>query len=432
MDINRINFLANLLNILKVISKAEFVAVDLEMSGIQVDKPSTTPVVIKPTLQGAYEEARSAAMLYTILQFGFTCISWDPNKKSYVTETFNIPLHPGVRPCNCVRPCKESSCRLYSAMKRSVTISTKSLGFLEYNQFDFSGLFQRGVPYMSSAERESKEVVDFIDGQGPAKEETINVLALPKAAMEFRNGVEMKVSAYQEQLSTGGRPTSVKIDNTSGHRLNTLQRRLVHELLQDKFPALVAFSQGGGRVLEIVKRGAPLPDSIRARQRRQRSQAVRTQIGARILWDAICGQPFVLNIDSEAVARDSYVPLSQVKAELEQYERRLRNKSPILVGHNILMDLCFLQSNFVRPLPDSLQEFRAITRERLPRIVDTKYLFTRGGDEMSADYSLLECFADMHGQQLPAVVSSHRHPQNRPHQAGYDSTWSQPGFIPLK
>lgn len=419
MDIDRFNFWEKLPNILKVISEAEYVAVDLEMSGIQVDKPHTGPVVTKPTLQGTYDDARSAAMLYTILQFGFTCISWDLDKKSYVTKTFNIPLYPGVCLYN------RYSRHLYRAMKRTVTMSTKSLGFLEEHEFDFSDLFHRGVPYMSLAEYESKEVTDFMADPFPAKEEKFDVLDLPKRAMEFRNDVEMKVSAYQVQLDTGTEPTPVKIDGTSGHRLNGLQKRLVHQLLYDKFPRLVALSRDAGHFFEIVKRREPMPDSIQTRQR-----TARTQVGARILWDAICGQPFVHNIDAGAVVGDSLFGWRQVKTELEQYETRLRNKSPILVGHNMLMDLCFLQSNFVRALPDSLQEFRAITRERLPRIVDTKYLFTREGDEMSPDYSLAECFAAMEGQQLPAVVSSDSHPQHSHHQAGYDSTWSQPGFTP--
>ncbi|KAH8782758.1 ribonuclease H-like domain-containing protein [Diaporthe sp. PMI_573] len=371
MDIDRYNFWENLPTILEAICEARYVAVDLEMSGIHVDKLQHMPVPTKPSLQEAYDGAREAALQYTILQFGFTCINWDPDKNSYVTKTFNIPLHPGVVVENAY------SSYLYSVMKRCISISTRSLGFLEHNGFSFPDVFQKGVPYLSLEEFISKEVSGFISGKRPAEEDLFDVANLPKKSAEFRNGVKEKISAWRIQLLTKADPKPVRVYGPSGHRLNGLQKRL----------------------------------------------AVSKQSGARILWDAICGQPFVYCIDTELVVGNDPVRCRQLKTELEQYESRLRNKGPILVGHNMLMDLCFLHCNFVGSLPEPVQEFRAVTRKRLPRIVDTKYLFTRGGDEMSPDYSLAECFAAMKGQQLPVVVSSpiHSSPEPLHHQAGYDS-----------
>lgn len=155
----------------------------------------------------------------------------------------------------------------------------------------------------------------------------------------------------------------------------------------------------------------------------ERHAAVSKLIGARFLWDAICGRPFAAMIDTRLIVGEDLAKFVQMKAELKEYERRLQNRSPVVIGHNILMDLCFLHSSFVEPLPESLQEFRALTRDRLPRIVDTKYLFMRGGDEMSPDYSLGECFADVRNQKLPVVAPdpSYGYPKPCPHQAGYDS-----------
>lgn len=414
MEIDRFNFWEKLPNILKTISEAQYVAIDLEMSGIQVDQFRGMPVPAKPTLQDAYDDAMMAAEMYTILQFGFTCISWERERKSYVTRTFNIPLYPGVIADDF------SSRDLASTMNRCIRFSTKTLAFLKNNGFNFLDVFHKGVPYLSAKERDEKEIVDFITLTRPA-EELIDANELPVKSIEFRNDVEAKLINWRlDQLTVRPQPEPLRIYSPLGHRLNGLQKRLVHQLVQDQFPQFRAVSRQGGTYMEIIDFTSQTPDSEMVLQR---LQAISKQTGARILWDAICGQPFARTIDTRVIAGDDPVKFMQLRTEINGYESRLRNKSPVVIGHNILMDLCFLHCKFVGHMPNSLQEFRSVTRERLPRIVDTKYLFTRGGNEMSPDHNLSECFTAMESQQLPVVASDPSYGYSKPclHQAGYDS-----------
>lgn len=406
MEIDRTNFWGNLPLIFKTISEAQYVAVDLEMSGIFVDQFRDTATPAKPTLQQTYDDARKAAELYSILQFGFTCISWDPEMRLYVTKTFNLPLHPGV---------------IVRVMDRCFRLSTTTLDFLESHGFSLSDILQRGVQYLSASEVNRKATFDFIDGKGQTGE-LIDIDELSTKSVKFRNDVKETILDWQRQRRSGSFTGPAEIRNEEGHRLTTLQKRLVHELLQDQFPKLQAVARDGGEYMEILDTSQQTSDH----RTLERTRAVSKQIGARLLWDAICGQPFVDNVDIGLIVGRDPIRAIQLKADFKEYERRLRNRSPVVIGHNILMDLCFLHSNFVAPVPKSLQEFRALTRERLPRIVDTKYLFTRGGDEMSPDYSLGECLNAVNSHPFPAVAVGYTDPPYFyhapcPHQAGYDS-----------
>jgi len=88
MDIDDVHFWPQLLPILKVISDATFVAIDVEMSGIAMkgfgsnDKAAGTG---KPTLQQHYEEVKQAAEKYSVLQFGITCIEEDRENSKFDT-----------------------------------------------------------------------------------------------------------------------------------------------------------------------------------------------------------------------------------------------------------------------------------------------------------------------------------------------------------
>lgn len=84
MEVKQQDFRLQLLPILKNIANAKFVTFDLEMSGITT-RPRYGPGdrsqdVGKPSLQQQYEEMRSAAELYQIVQLGITCVEENTEK----------------------------------------------------------------------------------------------------------------------------------------------------------------------------------------------------------------------------------------------------------------------------------------------------------------------------------------------------------------
>ena len=49
------------------------------------------------------------------------------------------------------------------------------------------------------------------------------------------------------------------------------------------------------------------------------------------------------------------------------------SKKPV-VGHNMLLDLCFMINQFVAPLPETLYEFKSLLNNNFPNICDTKLM----------------------------------------------------------
>ncbi len=77
-------FRKELLSILKHISEAAFISFDLEMSGIttrpKYSSGDRSHDVGRPTLQQQYEEMKSAAETFQILQVGITCVEEDRDR----------------------------------------------------------------------------------------------------------------------------------------------------------------------------------------------------------------------------------------------------------------------------------------------------------------------------------------------------------------
>ena len=73
MDITAENFWENLPEILATIVEADYVAIDLEMTGVQVRDSLTTSEI---SLDQAYARIRAAAGTFSAIEIGATAIRW--------------------------------------------------------------------------------------------------------------------------------------------------------------------------------------------------------------------------------------------------------------------------------------------------------------------------------------------------------------------
>jgi poly(A)-specific ribonuclease len=78
MEVTQASFGKELRRILRHIANAAFVALDLEMSGITAR--GKVGGVGKPSPQIAYDEMRSAAEAFLVMQMGITCVEADGEK----------------------------------------------------------------------------------------------------------------------------------------------------------------------------------------------------------------------------------------------------------------------------------------------------------------------------------------------------------------
>jgi poly(A)-specific ribonuclease len=161
------------------------------------------------------------------------------------------------------------------------------------------------------------------------------------------------------------------------------------------------------------------------------------QIGLRWIFEALSGgdlsglDPKYLSIDqSEADVGDPALKLKAIKLELRTVIEALRIKRPIIIGHNLFMDLGFLYSTFVGNLPQDVHHFQAEIHEKFPLVFDTKYIATEGIDSNARQglKDLLEPFKEVH-EPLLLLHESHTSygtSFSKAHEAGFDSKFDPP------
>ena len=95
MDVSSSNFQSLLPSILDAVATAHVVTIDLELSGIpghQLNKSRLNGGNSggKPTLQQRYEETKTAAERYQVLQLGITCVNEDKDRGTKTFIFFNL------------------------------------------------------------------------------------------------------------------------------------------------------------------------------------------------------------------------------------------------------------------------------------------------------------------------------------------------------
>ena len=151
--------------------------------------------------------------------------------------------------------------------------------------------------------------------------------------------------------------------------------------------------------------------------------------GFRFVIEALSGGTFADDIAPECVFASSDEPgmegaASELSSDLRRYESMLHSRQPIIVGHNLLHDLCFIYQAFIGPMPPTADDFCVEIHRLFPRIVDTKHLSSRGDHSMTGDDSLAELFAETRPQHFPLLTPEDGgfcRVTEVAHQAGYDS-----------
>jgi hypothetical protein len=162
MDITRETFWERLAEILLLIAHSDFIAIDMEITGIQVRYSLPQGVTIL-TIDQVYGRIQTAASMFKLFRlasrvcFGLTVIvhvAADPFAKlvvlseaaGYKSFTFTIPISPifAARGAEAIR--------LASITDRHHTIPYKSLIVLGGHAFDLEATLGHGVPYLTRDE----------------------------------------------------------------------------------------------------------------------------------------------------------------------------------------------------------------------------------------------------------------------------------------
>ena len=189
MDINKNNFHSMLPSLLRAVSDAHFIAIDLELSGIpshQVNNPKSGKHHAggKATLQERYEETKKAAEVYQVLQLGMTCVEEDRNRGVYSVSPFNCWLNPV--------PDERLN------IERIFSYQSGAVHFLLQHDFRMEAPFLEGVPYYSRQEAASAADL-HLARQNRNKIPDLTIKKDDHEALDFVHRVREEIDVWKNQ-----------------------------------------------------------------------------------------------------------------------------------------------------------------------------------------------------------------------------------------
>jgi poly(A)-specific ribonuclease len=428
MDINKYNFYPQIIDILTAISRAHFVAVDLELSGVP-SKDSLSTKVGKQTLQQRYLETKEAAERYQILQIGLTCVEQDVESNKYILRPYNFDLCPIINE------------RL--DVERIFSVQSGAAEFLLRNGFDMNKPFCDGVPYLTKSEAKTARE-KHAKRQDKTALADIVVRPTEIESIAFLQRVREEIDAWKTSRKRDT-PEYLNINSVAAdvaarmfekdelpEELSRFEKRLVHQLVRAEYPDLVTISKRG--FIQIVRFNKAREDKISAERQRELEERIARQKGFHWLMEALQGNNFTgksRTIDLREIAKDPETG-EPIVADFEYYKSRidraqslLRNNPRIIVGHNCFLDLIYIYNTFIGALPDTVEEFQQKLHAAWPVIVDTKYMSTHNCGDISPVSSLEQIAHQLSQEKKPAVETFETHDKYRDveafHEAGYDS-----------
>ncbi|KFY74113.1 hypothetical protein V499_05838 [Pseudogymnoascus sp. VKM F-103] len=433
MEVDQQHFWHELLPILKAISTASFVTVDVEMSGIST-KLRYSPggrfnEIGKPSLQQQYEDTKEAAERYQVLQIGLTCVEEDWKNGVYTARPYNFNINPLL----------EDGDKL--DIYRDITFSSSSMHFLRKNCFDIGAVFTKGISYISRKEQTQARQA-FLERQN--RNSTIPDIEIgpgDQVALDFYRNARRQLLEWTDSKNKDERDAMGFYNVSVPGGLSGYQRRLVYQLVRTEFKQYRAFlPKKNADFVQVEKMDTVKEAKIAASKVIANETQLSKQVGFRYIFEALAGGDlsaiapnwFCVN----AAGQSAFIDTSLKKLELSSLAKALAAKSRVLVGHNLFTDLIFLYHTFIGKLPPTVTEFQEEIHALFPMVIDTKYMATRDKlIDSRQSSSLQDLHQDLKSQRIPDIClpEEFRSYQNRHqlHEAGYDSYLTAQIFLKL-
>ncbi|XP_072979319.1 poly(A)-specific ribonuclease PARN isoform X1 [Typha angustifolia] len=378
--VTRSNFEPALDNLRVLVREADFVAIDLEMTGVTSAPWRDAFEFDRSDVR--YLKVKDSAEKFAVVQFGVCPFRWDASKVSFVAHPHNFYIFPR-KELPIDGPSYDFLCQ------------TTSIDFLAKYQFDFNACIHEGISYLSSAQEEdalgklSSAYKDELASSLQSLEEHGDIPIVSSADLlftermkarfnEWRDGIfrnpsegyhleeNLKCNKFQFQTVFFKMRPAVLLDGFSSHQL-----KLIRLVLRKHFRDLVYVRTLGEddtwqkRVVytDTNEDKASLMKEVKEGLLRSTNSRVRSAVGFRHVIDLLVSE------------------------------------QKLIVGHNCFLDIAHIYSKFIGPLPSSIEEFVLAVHDKFPHIIDTKhlmnsshavqYLMKKRSKSLSSAFSLL-------------------------------------------
>lgn len=379
MDVTNKNFNQLLPEIIDTIKICDFIAIDTEMSGLERDRSNNLFDSPAERFTKSVESSRG----YFIMQFGMSCFTLCDDQH-YTNMTYNFYIFPQANN--------------YGDKNRTFSIQARPIQFLIEHGFDFNKLFKEGVSYLTFEEKK-------------------NLTA--KLKSETKNREKVKITS-------NGLPDFVPatlVDKCQSWL------KMVNKFLKEH--------ERTNSFNELELRDCSTSHKKYIMRRLLECQPFFNSIMTSVKDDPVKNESFlvVTYIDPFVKEEKQKNDLISAKGFLEVLEHMILNKKPI-VGHNLVLDLMQIISQFMEPLSDDYNSFKETCHSLFPLIYDTKYIahslidpktLTNNQSRLSDLYHQLLDSDTMTKIEVEQLV----HGKQSPHQGGFDAYMSGYCFLAL-
>lgn len=343
-----------------------------------------------------------------MVQVGVCTFQYDKEKRGYNYKAFNFYVCP-----------KQT---VKGAPDRMFRCQASSLQFLSQHGFDFNKLFSQGVSYLRAEEaaqlsealneRQALQLREVgSPNNGPAKMSKVDI---PKDTQGFVDEVLDKV---QEFLDKG---SSVDVDmDEDGEDVGNTSKDSSKDSVKDSrvlhLPECTSFR----RKLIYQEVYARFGDKVQLNTETDKDGV---HIAVRM-----AGSPEEQRANLELKHKKEREDLELARGFSRVLEL-LASSGKLVVGHNMLLDIMHLLSQFVDDLPKDYNEFKSMVRAAFPCLVDTKVLASDSAIKDTFACTALELLLKQLRSRpscVPPVESKPGYGYNQDkakyHEAGYDA-----------
>ena len=398
MEILRSNFQESLATVSEAINSASLLAIDAEFSGLNVkwglENSFDTP-------QERYSKVKEGCKDFIIIQFGLCTFTWNKKQESYIAKPFNFYIFPKVwnRQCPDIRFLCQSS----------------SIDFLTEHNFDFNKLFREGISYLRPYDEQ--KLKEHYLARNAQDSFISNSLTSPDSTTEASGGSSQKTP---RAVPPEHRDFVEKACNS------------IEEMLKDPEGKVTQFPPCNGYLRKLIY------------------QTAKQRFKAGIHMEAATNEKKERFIVVTKVSEDEKKKLEESKQAKEQelienavgfsqVVKMISQSGKVVVGHNMFLDLLHVIHQFLCPLPELFEDFKATLSAVFPSLVDTKVMAnTQPFRDLIPSSVLADLVKHVSKKpfQKPAVLfdegcSCYSESSEKAHEAGYDAYITGLSFLSM-
>lgn len=327
-------------------------------------------------------------MDFLLVQFGLAVFTYDSKTQRYTQRSYNFYVFP--RPLN------------RAATDHRFMCQASCMSFLADQGFDFNKLFKEGIPYMTAVEEErlTKKLEEKQKARVNKEEGAVEIVPIADADKPLVEDICRRIQEFVE--------SDFKGDELTIDKCNAYIRRLVYQEARIRWPNKLKVESRFDKfdcTLVVKKLGTREEEQLWETERCERELAeVKRAVGLGILM------------------------------------RKIADSGKLIVGHNMLLDLCHMVHQFFGQLPESYTEFKSLLHSLFPRLLDTKVICHSQELRESVVSSNLSQLFETLGREpfrLPAMgpeVPGRTYQASaveKSHEAGYDAFLTGVCFLAL-